>query len=128
MKKFISYLITFLLGFITGFCIKNNRNPKEKIIGYVPNPRHLYTSPHPDYADICFKTRLDAEIVLNQLKKDSLKYDIVTIADYKILSGVAAKWSDNKYGWTNLDKARVYRGRDGNYYIDLPTAIPIDEE
>lgn len=132
MKKIISYLITFLLGFITGFYIKKNRNPKEKIIGYVSNPRHLYASPYPDYTndytDIYFKTRLDAEIVLNELKKDTLKYDTVTVADYKHLSGITAKWSDSKYGWTNFDKARIYRGRDGNYYINLPTAIPIDEE
>ena len=128
MKKIISYLITFLLGFITGFCIKKTEIQKKKIISYVSNPRHLYTSPYPDYTDICFKTRLDAELVLNQLKKDTLKYDVVTVADYKYLSGVTAKWSDSKYGWTNFDKAKIYRGRDGKYYIDLPTAIPTDEE
>lgn len=83
-----------------------------------------------DYEDISFDTRQDAERVLSKMYASMRKYDgTVTISDLFAFSGLKSSWTDEKYGWTNLDKARVYRGRrDGRYYLDLPEPFPIDDD
>ena len=83
-----------------------------------------------DYEDISFDSRQDAERVLSKMIANMRKYDgTVTISDLFAFSGLKSSWTDEKYGWTNLDKARVYRGRrDGRYYLDLPEPFPIDDD
>lgn len=83
-----------------------------------------------DYEDISFDSRQDAERVLSRMIANMRKYDgTVTISDLFAFSGLKSSWTDEKYGWTNLDKARIYRGRrDGRYYLDLPEPFPIDED
>lgn len=82
-----------------------------------------------DYESIYFDTRQDAERILSRMQADIRKYDgTVTIQDLNSYCGLKSSWTDAKYGWTNLDKARTYRGRDGKYYIELPEPFPIDDD
>ena len=54
------------------------------------------------------------------------EYDgIVTVADLYDLVGITDKYTDHKYGWTNLRNAKVERVRDG-YMLKLPKVLPID--
>lgn len=78
-----------------------------------------------DFDDIILETRSEAEEVLNQLYEMLDQYQVVTIADLYDLVGVTRSYTDNKYGWTNLQGAEVVRVRDG-FVIKLPRAYPID--
>ena len=81
-----------------------------------------------DYESIYFDTRQDAERILSKLQSDIHKYGTVTIRDLFSYCGLKSSWTDAKYGWTNLDKARAFRERDGKYYLELPEPFPIDDD
>lgn len=78
----------------------------------------------PDYRDYTFATRSDAEEVLRSLRELIDMYDRASVADFYDLVGQSTDYTENKYGWLNLDRARVMTCRDG-YYIELPKAIVI---
>lgn len=78
-----------------------------------------------DYDEIHFDYRSDAEIVLDQMRDAIREYKLVTVNDLYDACRLQAPYTSNKYGWTNLDKAKVVRTNDG-YIIDLPPARPID--
>ena len=82
-----------------------------------------------DYEDISFDTRQDAERVLSKMIGTIERYDgTVSVADLLSFTGFKTSYTDRKYGWTNLEKARTYRGRDGRYYIDFPEPMPIEDD
>ena len=75
---------------------------------------------------IIFKTRADAEEVLDKLHELLDQYGSITVADYK---SEAQKYFDitlnplfidNKYGWRTLDGVFVRAKGSNQYYIDLP--------
>ena len=80
------------------------------------------------WEQVSFDTRSDAERVISSMIGTIREYQTVSIADLFSFSGVDASWTDNKYGWANLDSARAVRGKDGRYYLDLPEPLPIDED
>ena len=147
MKKIFGYLLSFLLGIVgcLGFGgyrmykkhkgLLNRSRPSKDYTQHTwdrykyPYKRYRIVSPTDDYMDISFDTRMAAERTLTILKAAYLeKYGIATVADLKEISGLCASYSDNDYGWTNLAFARVYRARDGKFYLDLPEAMPIDKD
>lgn len=71
-----------------------------------------------------FDSRTDAENVLIELKNMLHEYGMVSIADLTEMLQITGEYTDNRYGWTNLDNARISRTRDG-YILDLPKARPI---
>lgn len=79
-----------------------------------------------EFKDIIFESRKEANEVLLTLEEMLESYDCVSILDYYDACGVTAKNTDDKYGWTNLDGARVVRSYDG-YTIKFPRVIPIDD-
>ena len=76
------------------------------------------------YDDIIIPSRGEAEEVLNRLNELLDMYQIASVADLYDLVGVTGNYTDNKYGWTNLQSAEVVRVRDG-YMIKLPRPMPI---
>ena len=52
------------------------------------------------------------------------RYGHVTVADFYDLIDKECKWTENKYGWTNLGNASVKRVS-GGYTIVFPKAILI---
>ena len=141
MKKLFSYLITLIVGLIGGiYC---HDKVRDTAIDWLDKraekrkPRTLYSNfkyeARPwvyydasyDYEDIRFAEREDADKVLFHMQKETDK-NVVTIADFKRFSGLAANWSDTRYGWTDLSEAKVFRSRNGKYYLDLPEPISID--
>lgn len=76
------------------------------------------------YDDIIVDTRGEAEAVLMRLDEVMETYDQVRVADLYDLVGITGNYTDNNYGWTNIQNAQVVRVRDG-YKIKMPRAIPL---
>ncbi len=76
------------------------------------------------YNDLIFDNRGDAEVVLERMYELLDRFDAVSIADLFELAGESCNYTDNKYGWTNLDDARVQPVR-GGYIIQLPRATTL---
>ena len=81
-----------------------------------------------DWEEISFNTRADAEQIVSSMKAAVHDYGIVTIADLFSFSGLESSWADCKYGWASLDNAKAFRGRDGRFYLDLPSPMAIDDD
>lgn len=77
------------------------------------------------YDDIIIESRGEAEDALSRMSELVDTYGMVTVADMCDLLGVTCRYTDNKYGWTDIHTARIVRTRDG-YMIKLPRAMPID--
>lgn len=78
-----------------------------------------------DFDDIVFELRGDAELVLDQLEAAINQFGIASVADLYDLAGkTSPRYTDNKYGWTDIRSARVVRIRDG-YILQLPKAVQI---
>lgn len=76
-----------------------------------------------DISDILFETREDAERVLDRLYSDLERYGKVRVADLYSAAGVSGNsiWTDNNYGWFNLDRAAPYPTSEG-WQLDMPPA------
>lgn len=72
-----------------------------------------------NFDDIFFDYREDAEEVLDRLADLLDQYNMVTVQDLYDLVGITSNYTDQKWGWYNLNTARVVRCRDG-YALRLP--------
>lgn len=75
---------------------------------------------------IVFKTRGEAEEVVDSMNDMLDRYGIVSVADFYQLSNVSSEYTDNDYGWTNIGNPEIVRERDGGYVIKLRRPMPID--
>lgn len=78
-----------------------------------------------DFDDVIFENRLDAEHVLSNLIDLTMQYGMASVADFYELAGIDSQFTDNKYGWPELEDARVIRVR-GGYILEMPRPEPID--
>jgi len=76
--------------------------------------------------DIILDTRNQANNVLNTLYGHIRKYGQVSVATYYDIVGVTGEWTDNRYGWTNINGAGIKPVRDG-FMIILPPATLLEE-
>ena len=81
-----------------------------------------------NFLDIFYKTREDAEKILDKMKEYIDQYGVVTVEDLYESSGLASGWAASKYGWTNLDKASVFRAIDGHFHLDMPKPQELDPD
>lgn len=72
-----------------------------------------------NYRDLVFGTLQDAEKVLANLYDLMNQYRIVAVGDLYELASQPTSPSDNGFGWTSLDGARISRARDG-FVLELP--------
>ncbi len=79
-----------------------------------------------DFDEIVLNSRMEAMEVLDKLNFRLDKYDMVTVMDLYDLVGETASWTDQKWGWFDLDAATVTRIRGGGYLLNLPRPEPID--
>lgn len=54
-----------------------------------------------------FKTRTDAQKVIDGLKETMDTYGSVSVADLYDLVGVVTKYTDNGYGWMDISSAKI---------------------
>ena len=78
-----------------------------------------------NFDEITLETRAEAEAVLDRLFDLVSRYETATVADLYELVGVSGSYTDDKYGWYNLEGSQVSRVR-GGYLLDLPRPEPID--
>lgn len=87
------------------------RSSRRRAVGY-------------DYEDVILESRREAEEVLNRMEDLIDSYGVVSVADLYDLVGISGKYTDNKYGWTNLRDADIERTRDG-YLLVFPRVKPL---
>lgn len=76
--------------------------------------------------DLSYETKGDAEVVLESMIAHLAEYPFVTVAQLYEFSGLSSQnYTNNNYGWTDLDGVTVKRSFDGDYIIDLPRAKPV---
>lgn len=73
-----------------------------------------------DFDDIVIPTRGEADQILETLQELVDQYESATVADYYGLVGISTEHTDLKFGWTDLEDARVEPARGGGYILDLP--------
>lgn len=79
-----------------------------------------------DYDNVGFDTRGEADTALTEMQEIIEVFGFVTVSDLYEMANLNAPYTSNKYGWMSVSTAKVYRDRDGRYYIKLPKASPID--
>ena len=72
-----------------------------------------------NYKDVVVPTLQEAELLLASLYDLHNQYRAVAVADLYELAGISPQISDNSYGWTSLEGARISKVRDG-YLLELP--------
>lgn len=78
------------------------------------------------YDEVIFDSRSEAEEVLERMDELITEYKMVTVSDLYDLVGISGKYTDCKYGWTNLRNVEPIRVRDGGYMLNLPKPRPLD--
>lgn len=72
-----------------------------------------------NYQDLVLPTQQFAETLLSNLIDLMNQYRVVAVADLYELAGMTPAISDNSYGWTSLDTARISKVREG-FLLELP--------
>lgn len=72
-----------------------------------------------NYQDMVLPTQQFAEVLLANMYELLNQYRRVAVADLYEAAGITPAISDNSYGWTSLDGARISKVRDG-YLLELP--------
>ena len=75
-----------------------------------------------DFDSIIFETKTEAENVLRSMGELLTMYQQVTVADLYELIGVSNEYTDNYYGWTDLNNSGIRRVG-GGYKLELPAPI-----
>lgn len=83
------------------------------------------SSSEEDYRELVFDSRGEAEKVLSHIEELISVYKVASVADLYDLVGLTGKYTDNKYGWTDISSARVV-SVPGGYMLKMPRALPID--
>lgn len=73
-----------------------------------------------DIAEKVIPTRAEAEAVLDTMYEILQKFEEVTLAEVLTMLGETPQFSDETFGWSNLQGAGVQRARGGGYYLALP--------
>lgn len=82
---------------------------------------------HEQYGEVAFDVEADAEKVLANAKAILNTYGTVTVADIYELSGdIMSCYKDSQYGWTNLDKAKIAKAKNGYYILHMPKSVKIN--
>lgn len=93
----------------------------------VGNQRQYANEPRPrssnNFREIIYDTQADANRVLDSMIDLVSTYGVASISDLYSFSGLSSdNFTNNDYGWTNMQGARVVRARDG-YVLELPKPI-----
>lgn len=132
-KKAISDTVDMFLYGEAGYSRKKSGSSKVSYGRYYEDKakenrmRNSYeTKPGYDYKDIILESRGEAEAVLEQLDELICQYGIVSVSDLYETVGITGNYTDNKYGWTSIEKAQVVRLRNGEYLLKMPRALPLN--
>lgn len=77
-----------------------------------------------DFGQIRLETRAEAEAVLDRLIGLIQQYESTTVADLYNAVGITPSFTDQRWGWTNLNGASVIRNH-GAYILNLPQTVAL---
>ena len=106
---------TVLSGGRTNYSAVNNRGMN----GRQQAQQALTMQSSGNYQDLVVPTQQGAEILLANMYDLLNQYRVVAVADLYELAEITPSISDNSYGWSTLDGARISKVRDG-YLLELP--------
>lgn len=95
------------------------RDPRDR----PPNPAALPRQF--DYDEILLQTRVEAETVLERMYDLVQNYESASIHDLKTLVGWSPSYTDQKWGWMDLQGSLIRRVRDG-YMLEFPRPVALD--
>jgi hypothetical protein len=72
--------------------------------------------------DLIFETRTDAQAVLEQMYEDLAEYKMVSVADVMAMVQKSSTFTDQKWGWEDLQGSDIRMVRDG-YLLHLPRTV-----
>ena len=133
IKRAISDIVCNGINMLLGEPGRTKNGPQGAKVSYrsyydQSSDRRDYVRPRAQspysYDDIIFTSRGDAEEVLSRMEELLERFEVVSVADLFDMAGVSCNYTDNKYGWTDLQDARVERLYDG-YVIRLPRATSL---
>lgn len=75
--------------------------------------------------DITFPDREDAAAVLSQIREIIDVYDVASVADFVVASGLSPKPQDQRQGWYTVDNVRIVRTNDG-YILAMPRPVILE--
>ena len=96
--------------------------------GLAPNRQVMSRTSSLDIGETVVDTKFEAEQVLNMLFSTVQQYGEVTVANLKELTNETGVWTDNKYGWRDVDlegRVDIRRARGGGYALILPPPIDL---
>lgn len=96
---------------------KQSRRGNPKTAAYREMPR--------DPDDIILPSRAAVYNVLDEVDSIIRKYGQASIAQFYDAAGITGEWTDNRYGWENLNGVKISKVRDG-YMIIMPPTIVLD--
>lgn len=79
-----------------------------------------------NFAEYVLQTRGEAEDVLDGLRELIDRFGVASVMDMYDLLGITPEFTDNNWGWENLDHAGVRAVR-GGYILNLPPTVPITQ-
>lgn len=98
--------------------INRARDPRDR--PYLPDQRRTREpTPRGLNNDVIIASREEANLVAETLLEIVNKYDVASLADFYDLLGLPTRYTDNQWGWTQLNSVEVRQHRDG-WVIDLP--------
>lgn len=79
------------------------------------------------YENVCYSTYSEATDILDRMYEILDTYGVVSVSDLNQLIGISGNFTDNNYGWQNLNRNNSYirGGRDG-FELNLPKPTPIN--
>jgi len=78
----------------------------------------------PNWQNLTSDSRADMENILDQMRLAIQEYGQVSIGDLYDLADMTSNFTDNKYGWKDLDSAYI-KNVPGGYSIVFPKPVPL---
>jgi len=78
------------------------------------------------FDEILIESRVEGDEIIATLIERIEQFGFTSVRDLYDALGVESKWTEEKYGWTDLSYARVHRARGGGYLLDLPKPEPLE--
>jgi hypothetical protein len=79
-----------------------------------------------DFGEILLATRAEADMVLDRMQDLLNNYGTVSVADLKDLVNMSGSYTDDKYGWLDLQNCGIRRVTEG-YLLNLTRPEPLEK-
>jgi hypothetical protein len=102
--------------------LSSNRHPAVRNVAPLRRSSHLESAE--DLGEIILEDYVTAEVIVERMLESVRDYDHVTVANLKELIRETPKYTDNRWGWTDLSSIDIKRVREG-FLLILPKPEPL---